>query len=226
VSADVLFSDLLPNDDPRRDSIYHYMFRRVESHYMRQVVRLRGAHPDEIVRILREKFADDGQQEMRLNFLIEGGLVIRFAARLARFHQVEALFPYLDRDVIDLALRLPGHLRGPKKPLLRKLAERHYSPDLQRPGKVPFAAYPIEWLQGAGRLEPLLDLLDEQRTYDRGVYREKGLRRLLHSYRTGHPERQWHLVLWQLVVFELFCRQFVDGDGLDLRGSGKRYAAG
>jgi asparagine synthase (glutamine-hydrolysing) len=215
VSADVLFSDLLPNDDPRAESIYHYMFRRVEPHCLQQVVRLRGPHPDEIVRYLRGRFSSDPLQELRLNFSIEGGLVIRYAARMAHVHQAEALFPYLDRDVVDLALRLPAHLRGPQKPLLRKLAARYYEPDLQRPGKVPFAAYPIQWLQAAGRLGALLDLLDEQRTRERGMYREKGLRRLIGRYRSGCPQHQWHRVLWQIAVFELFCRRFVDSGGLE-----------
>jgi asparagine synthetase B (glutamine-hydrolysing) len=213
VSADVFFSDLLPNDDANTNSIYHYMFRRVEPHYLQQVVRLCGSHPDEILKYLRQRFSADPLQELRLNLSIEGGLVIRYAARLANYHQAEALFPYLDRDVVDFALRLPARLRDPQKPLLRKLATRHYSADLQRPGKVPFAAHPVEWLHAAGRLGVLLDLLEERRTSERGVYREKGLKRLIGSYRTGQPERPWHLVLWQIVVFELFCRRFLDTDG-------------
>jgi asparagine synthetase B (glutamine-hydrolysing) len=215
VNADLLFSHLFPNGTSGSNSIYHYMLRRVEPEYVQQVVRMSGPHPDEIVCSLRERYAADPLQELRLNFAIENGHTIRFAARFARFHNSEALFPYLDHKVFNLALRLPRRLRGPEKPLLRALALRHYSAGLQRPGKVPFAAYPIDGLHSAGRLGPLLDMLDEQRTRDRGVYYKRGLRRLTGSYRTGRPERRWDPVLWQIIVFELFCRRFLDAGGLD-----------
>ena len=104
-----------------------------------------------------------------------------------------------------------GNGRTRTKPLLRTLLARHCSDDLLLERKVPFIAYPVPWLHGA--LDGLLDLLDERRTRERGVYRERALRRLVEAYRQPQlPERHWHVILWQVAVFELFCRRFVDAE--------------
>lgn len=231
VSADALFGDPFHNpDDPRPGSIFHYVYRELAPPCVRAVVRLSGPDPDEIVAGLRARLPDVGRrQRVRLPLLMQSGLMIRFASRLARSQQAEALFPYLDRDVVSLAFRMPAMLRKRDKPLLRRLAARHYTLDDAQPrpvkSKVPFVAYPIKWLQAAGRLDPILDLLDEPRTRTRGVYRERRLRQLIDAYRAGRVTPEWHLVLWQLAVFELFCRDFVDAPGAsDARGGGHAQA--
>lgn len=212
VSADALFGEPINQpDDPDPDSIFHYMYREIAADCLEQVVRLQGPPPSVIVRRLRARLREsDAGARVRLPLLLQNGLMVRATARLARAYGVEAFFPYLDRDVVQVALQLPPELRPVSKPLLRALAGRLYPADLQRASKMPFTAYPIKWLQAAGRLGPLLDLLEERRTTERGPYRKRGLRRLVQSYRSGAPERRWNLVLWQLVVFELFCRRFVD----------------
>jgi asparagine synthetase B (glutamine-hydrolysing) len=216
VSADALFGNPFHNpDDPRPESIFHYVYRELAPPCVHAVVRLEGPDPDEIVAGLRARLPGIGRrQRVRLPLLMQSGLMIRFASRMARSQQAEALFPYLDRDVVALAFGMPATLRRRDKPLLRRLATRHYTIDDSQPrplkSKVPFVAYPIKWLQAAGRLDPILDLLDEPRTRLRGVYRERDLRQLIETYRRGHATPEWHLVLWQLAVFELFCRDFVD----------------
>ena len=210
IGADMFFGySYCDPEDPM--CAYDYFYRDLDPDCVRQVVRLSGPHPDEMVRQLYARLPGEPRlRNLHLDFLLQGALMIRLAARLARVHQAEALFPYLDPDVIDLSLRMPFRLHQENKPLLRRLAARHYGDNLLQTRKVPFGAYPIKWIRAAGRLGPLLDLLDEKRTRQRGIYREKGLQRLTDSYRTGHPDRKWNLVLWQLVVLELFCRRFVD----------------
>jgi asparagine synthase (glutamine-hydrolysing) len=228
VSADALFGEPINQpDDPDTDSIFHYMYREIAADCLEQVLRLQGPSPDIIVRRLRARLREgEAGARVRLPLLLQNGLMVRATARLARAYGVEAFFPYLDREVVDVALRLPPELRPVAKPLLRALARRLYPDELQRASKMPFTAYPIKWLQTAGRLGPLLDLLDERRTTERGPYRKRGLRRLVQSYRSGAPERRWNLVLWQLVVFELFCRRFVDADPLGSLASPQLPRAG
>lgn len=217
VSADALFGEAIHQpDDPDPESIFHYMYREVAADCLEQVVRLQGPSPNLIVRRLRARLDEHpAAQRVRLPMLLQNGLMVRAAARLARAYGVDAFFPYLDRQVVEVALRLPPELCTTPKPLLRALAARFYPTELQRPTKVPFTAYPIKWLQAAGRLAPLLDLLEERRTTDRGPYRKRGLRRMVQAFRSGAPDRRWNLILWQLIVFELFCRRFVDGPGAD-----------
>jgi asparagine synthetase B (glutamine-hydrolysing) len=213
VGADVLFGlPYHPANDPRVESIYHYLLPELVPERVSEVVNLTGYHPDETVARLRARLSDPpGHASIRLGLWLQTGLMIRCAARLARFHHVEALFPYLDRDVVRLALDMPPGLHALGKPVLSVLAGRVFALHAPAGGKVPFTAYPVKWLQSAGRLNVLLDLLDEQRTRERGVFKRRGLRRLVDRGRAGQADKSWHLVLWQVVVFELFCRQFVDG---------------
>lgn len=220
VGGDTFFGDALHGaHDPSPDSIFHYVFRMIDAERVTDVVDLQGPHPDAIVCALRERLSrDPAHQYVHIPLITQSGLMIRFASRLARFHRAEALFPYLDRDVVSLALRVPETLRTAEKPLLRALAVRKYPAELQQTDKVPFAAFPVDWLHAAGHLGPLLDVLEEQRTRERGLYHAAGLRRLVDAYRTGTPDRRWNFVLWQVIVFELFCRRFVDSGGLDAHG--------
>lgn len=212
VSADALFGDAVPEaDDHNPDSIFHYMYREIAPECAGRVIHLNGANPDAAVSDLRKRLVRDPERQgFRLPLLLHNGMMIRVAARMTRFHETEALFPYLDSGVVDLALRLPLNLRGRSKPLLRALVARHYSPELQQGRKVPFTAHPVKWLVDDGCLGPLLDLLSDQRTKERGVYDRRELEAMIEAYRNGTADKKWHLVLWQLTVFELFCRRFVD----------------
>jgi asparagine synthase (glutamine-hydrolysing) len=214
-SADTLFGDPVDGfDDEDPDSTFHYVFREMDAYCVRQVVRLSRDFDNAVPRMRAQLSRDPERQPIHLMMLMHTLLMVRGASRLARAQHGEALFPYLDRDVVHLAFGIPLSLRTNQKPLLRALAARHFSAALLPPGKMPFTFYPIKWLQKEGALHPLLDLLDEPRTRTRGVYREKNLHRMVEAYRTGQPTQPWRNVLWQVVAFELFCRRFIDAGGL------------
>lgn len=214
--AGALFGDPDPPVDARRGSIFRYLHREFAGDALEQVMYLSDASPDDVLRALRARLAGvPGQQPVRLPLLLREGLAVRAAARLALSHGAQALFPYLDLDVVGLAQRLPASLRGPRQPLLRRLAARAFAPAPQRLAQAGSTADPIEWLRACGRLDALLDLLDEPRTRQRGPYRRRGLGRLVNVCRHAWPERRWRAVLWQLVLFESFCRRFVDQGGLE-----------
>jgi hypothetical protein len=209
VGGDGLFGERDPSlRDDRHDSIFHYVKAALDPDLLREIVDLTGPHPDAVVPTLRARVSHDIDLRFRLMFELRLG--VRLAVRVARAHGAEAMSPFLDRDVVEVALRLPASLLTNNKPLLRSLSTRYFSASLQLPWKIGFAAAPIERLMANGSLGPLLDLLDDSRTRWRGVYRDSGLRRLIALYRTGRADRPWHAVLWQIVVFELFCRRFVD----------------
>ena len=211
VSADALFGDpFYEADDADDDSIYHYMYRELLPECVEAVVDINGASPNRIVQHVRSRVTKAEERPIRLPLMLQTGLMIRTAARLARAHGGEALFPFLDSRVVALALRLPAHLRTRDKTLLRSLAARYYDPALQQKRKVPFTAYPIRWLQSLGRLGPIFDLLADRRTRERGIYRSSGLDALTQRFLHQPAEPKWNVVLWQLTVFELFCRRYID----------------
>ncbi len=212
LGGDTLFGEWEPElGDGRQNSIYHYAKAVIDPDLMRDLVELTGPHPDTILPRLRAQLSPE-DVGLRFRMMFELRLAVRLAARVARAHGAEALSPFLDCDVVEAALCLPSELLTVDKPLLRALGTRYFSDTLQQPWKVGFSATPIELLLANGRLGPLLDLLDEPRTRWRGVYRTSGLRQLIDLYRTGRTvaNRRWHAVLWQVAVFELFCRRFVD----------------
>jgi len=60
-----------------------------------------------------------------------------------------------------------------------------------------------------------LDLLSAKKSLDRGVYNKSELSKLIAGYRSKDVTPVWHPVLWQLLLFEIFCRRFIDIDTAD-----------
>jgi len=145
--------------------------------------------------------------------------------RMSMAVSLESREPLLDHKLLEFAARVPVALKlrdGMSKYLLRRvLASRLPAPVLAR-GKQGFAAPIGEWLRGP--LQPLLhDLVGSRRSLERGVFERAGVERLLQEHRTGkgdHPHR-----LWQLLMLELWFRQFADEGGWPAwRGPGSRAA--
>lgn len=130
-------------------------------------------------------------------------------------HALEARSPFLDHRLVEFAARLPvslkiharGLLRLEGKHLLRRLATGLLPPDIIQRGKRGFAV-PIDlWLRG-----PLADfardLLLGRRARSRGLLQPPAVERLLAEHlgrRADHSP-----LLWNLLIFEVWCRMFLD----------------
>jgi asparagine synthase (glutamine-hydrolysing) len=121
----------------------------------------------------------------------------------AMAHGLEVRCPFLDPDVVELALGLPPELRR-GKPILKR-AFRGLLPEtiLRRPKRgfgLPVAA----WLRG--ELQPLLD--DAVNSLSaRGIVETGAIRRLVEEHRSrkaDHADR-----LWLVLVLELWARRFL-----------------
>jgi asparagine synthase (glutamine-hydrolysing) len=130
--------------------------------------------------------------------------------RMSMAVSLEAREPLLDHQLLEFAARVPAALKlkdGQGKYLLRRLLERRVPRDIVERKKSGFAAPIGEWLRG-----PLAamtnELLTDGRMRDRGLFDEREVARLWSEHRTRraeHPHR-----LWQLVMLELWFRQFID----------------
>jgi asparagine synthase (glutamine-hydrolysing) len=130
--------------------------------------------------------------------------------RMSMAVSLEAREPLLDHKLLEFAARVPMSLKlknGRSKYLLRRLLERRVPRSITERGKRGFAAPIGEWLRG-----PLAamthELLLDGRLRDRGIFNPREVARLWNEHRTGrteHPHR-----LWQLVMLELWFRQFID----------------
>jgi asparagine synthase (glutamine-hydrolysing) len=145
--------------------------------------------------------------------------------RMSMAVSLESREPLLDHRLLEFAARVPASLKlrdGVSKYLLRQLlATRLPAPVLAR-RKQGFAAPIGEWLRGP--LQPMLqDLVGSRRSLERGVFAPASVRRLLDEHRTGKVDHRHRL--WQLLMLELWFRQFADAGGWPVwQGPGSRAA--
>jgi asparagine synthase (glutamine-hydrolysing) len=125
-------------------------------------------------------------------------------------HSIESRVPLLDNEVIAFASRLPSQLKiaGTRRKHVLKEAVRDLLPAgiLER-RKQGFGVPLATWFRG--ELTGLFaDVLGSARARERGYFEPSFVDRLVHEHRTGR--RDHNLRLWQLLVFELWHRQYVD----------------
>ena len=124
---------------------------------------------------------------------------------------LEVRAPFLQRDVVELAFRLPAsyHMWGLTGKRLLREATRDLLPDevRERPKKgfgMPVAA----WLQDA--LAPLVDdLLGADAVRRAGLFRPDEVERLVREHRERREDHR--KPLWTLLVFELWRREMLEG---------------
>ena len=137
--------------------------------------------------------------------------------RMSMAVSLEAREPLLDHKLLEFAARVPISLKlkdGQSKYLLRRVLDRRVPREIIDRPKRGFAAPIGQWLRG-----PLAadwpELLLDGRLRDRGIFEPREVTRLWDEHRTGradHPHR-----LWQLVMLELWFRQFIDHDESGVR---------
>jgi asparagine synthase (glutamine-hydrolysing) len=130
--------------------------------------------------------------------------------RMSMAHSIESRVPLLDNEVIDFAASLPASLKihdGRRKHLLKE-AVRTLLPDaILNRRKQGFGVPLGVWFRG-GLSDLLTDVLTSPRTRQRGYLRPAFVDRLVEEHRAG--TRDHTLRLWQLMVFELWHREYLD----------------
>jgi asparagine synthase (glutamine-hydrolysing) len=125
-------------------------------------------------------------------------------------HSLEARSPFLDHEVMEFAAALPPHLklRGrTAKALLKDLLAPLLPPELLHRPKMGFGVPLDHWFRGPLR-DFLRDTLLSPRCLGRGYLHADAVRTLVEEHIAGR--RNWHYLLWDLVVLELWFRTFID----------------
>src|SRR5262249_31973196 len=111
--------------------------------------------------------------------------------------------PFLDREVVELALRMPTALRKGKGILRRAFRDLLPASILER-GKMGFGVPLTEWLRGP--LRPMLE--DGMSTLGRrGLLDAAEIARLTAEHLSGAADHRDRL--WLLLVLELWARRFL-----------------
>jgi asparagine synthase (glutamine-hydrolysing) len=132
--------------------------------------------------------------------------------RMSMAASLEARAPLLDHKLIEFVARIPSDLkmRGSETKFIFKRALDGIVPDeiLYRE-KQGFGVPVATWINE--RLRPRIrETLLEGRAAARGFFDLKYIELLLNEHATGRRDHAWKL--WQLFVFELWQRRFLDGD--------------
>jgi asparagine synthase (glutamine-hydrolysing) len=130
--------------------------------------------------------------------------------RMSMAVSLEAREPLLDHKLLEFAARVPASLKlknGQSKYLLRRILDRRVPRSITARRKQGFAAPIGDWLRGP--LAPMAtELLLDGRLRARGIFDDGEVARLWSEHtarKVEHPHR-----LWQLVMLELWFRQFID----------------
>lgn len=122
--------------------------------------------------------------------------------RAAMAVSLETRAPFLDHRVIDLASRLPLHMKirgGTNKWCLRELLYRRVPKKLIERPKMGFGVPIGDWLRG-----PLHDwaenLLEEKKMIQSGYFQNVEIQKKWREHLSG--EKNWHYYLWDILMFE------------------------
>ena len=133
--------------------------------------------------------------------------------RMSMAHSIESRVPLLDNQVIDFAATLPAHFKihnGRRKHVFKEAIKDLVPSALLDRKKQGFGIPLGVWFRG-GLTSVFGDILGSARTRQRGYFRTSFVDRLVQEHVSGR--RDHTLRLWQLLVFELWHRHYVDSAG-------------
>lgn len=149
------------------------------------------------------------------------GDILTKVDRMSMATSLEMRCPILDHVLVEWVAALPVKYKfrhGMRKFIFKKLAEKLGIPrPLLNRRKQGFSLPLVHWMRNELR-GSLLPILLEPQTLQRGYFNPRAIRNLLDEH---FRERRNHAgLLWMLLVFELWHRNFVDHSSRSLRSIG------
>ena len=138
------------------------------------------------------------------------GDVLTKVDRMSMAHSIESRVPLLDNDVIEFAATLPSRFKirdGRRKAVLKRALGSLLPAGILERRKQGFGVPLGTWFRG-GLTDLFSDVLNAPRTRQRGYFEPRFVDRLVREHLGGtrdHTDR-----LWQLLVFELWHREYLD----------------
>ena len=126
---------------------------------------------------------------------------------------VESRVPFLDHKLVEFTCSLPERLKlrgGTTKYILREAMKGILPPAILSRSKMGFPVPIASWFRGSYR-EVVEEYVLSERALARGIFNPNYVRQIVERHQAGenHDER-----LWSLVNFEIWQRQFFDGEAL------------
>jgi asparagine synthase (glutamine-hydrolysing) len=138
------------------------------------------------------------------------GLNLTYTDRASMAASVEVRVPFIDRLVIERAMRVPGRLKikkGVPKYILKKAAEKYLPQEIIYRPKAAFGAPIRSWI--SKDLRPMVDsLLSKESVEKRGFFNYAFVKKLIDADRSGQEDYAYQI--YQLLTLELWCREYLD----------------
>jgi asparagine synthase (glutamine-hydrolysing) len=138
------------------------------------------------------------------------GLNLTYSDRASMMASVEVRVPYIDKEIIEYAMQIPGKYKyknGKSKYILKKVAEKYLPKDIIYRPKASFGVPLRSWI--SGELKPLVDeLLSKENILKRGIFDFNIVKDLIRKDRLGYEDNAQKI--YQLLTLELWFRSFVD----------------
>ena len=129
----------------------------------------------------------------------------------ARGNGLVCRFPFLDRKLVELAIRIPMRFKMPKtvgKIVLRTAFKDILPKKVSARPKKGFGVPVDHWFRGSLR-EMLADTLFSKRSKESGIFDPQAVRTLFNEHQSGHFDRSTQL--YALLIFELWQEHFMRG---------------
>ena len=130
--------------------------------------------------------------------------------RMSMAHSIESRVPLLDNEVIEFASAIPASYKianGRRKHILKEAARRLLPPSILDRKKQGFGVPLGVWFRG-GLTDVFSDVLRSPTARQRGYFEWAFVNRLIEEQLSGKRDHTWQL--WQLLVFELWHRRYID----------------
>jgi len=138
------------------------------------------------------------------------GLNLTYTDRASMASSVEVRVPFIDREVIEVAMRIDGALKyykGESKYILKKVAEKYLPKEIIYRPKASFGAPIRSWISGA--LKDMVDnILSQDNIEKRGLFDSSYIRKLIDDDRRGIADNAYRI--YQLLTIELWFREYLD----------------
>ncbi len=138
------------------------------------------------------------------------GLNLTYSDRASMAASVEVRVPFIDKKVVEFAMRIPSALKfkdNKAKYILKKAAEKHLSNDIIYRKKASFGAPIRSWI--SNELRPMVDeLLSNEQIEKRGIFNYDFVNSLINKDREGKEDYAYQI--YQLLTIELWMRAYID----------------
>ena len=130
--------------------------------------------------------------------------------RMSMAVSLEARVPFLDKDLVELAFRIPEHLKvekGKTKLLLKSIAARRLPKECVYRPKEGFSIPIKNWLND--KLKPLVeDLLNTNQIRRDGLFQASTIDRLKKEHQRGEANHSH--IIWSLMVFQAWRKHWLE----------------